>query len=413
MKIRNLATSNEHGGALVTTAVSLTALSVLSLSLVSVMLASSNEQRVQREKLKAEYVCEAALQRAVVALEAGGNGALGSVDAPQNWGTSQFWVDAVAPAATQCTLTATALDDRIGARMELTLQRSFTPTWRFAAFGRDQLTMDSNARIDSYDSAAGTYASQVVNGSGSSAYAGADGDIGSNGPITMKVNSKVWGDASAGPSSTTTVMGNAVVAGSTTPLAVNYDMPTFTLPNTASAGNLTANGSVSIGPGNLAYGAFLGSPNSTTTVVGPATVVFQNFRLRSNSQLLADTTNGPVTVYVVDNFILNSGAQIRPLNYDPSQLEFNLLSDNIVDPGVVVQLDTIDFDSNAKMYATILAPEANIEFNSNFELFGAIMARRVHLDSNSRIHFDENLLTSKGGVTGAYQAVCWRSLPYK
>lgn len=415
MKLTNRGRSRaQSGGALVITTVSLTSLAVLSLSMLSVMLARSNEQRVIRERMRAEYVCEAALQRAVVALNSGGTGAIGDLDAPMSWGDSQFWVASASPTANLRTLTATALDDRIGARVELTLQRNVDPTWRFAAFGREQLTMDSNARIDSYSTALGTsYAAQATNGSGSSAYAASNGDIGSNGAITMRSNSKVFGDASAGPSSSTTLIGNSVVTGGTTPMSSNITLPSITLPAIASAGNLTITGATTLGPGSLAYGAFRGNASSTTTIVGPATVVFQSFQLRSNASLLVNSSNGPVKIYVVDSFILNSNSQLRPLNYRPEDLELNLLSDNIIDPGVVVQLDTIEFDSNAKMYGTILAPEANIAFNSNFELFGAVMARRVHLDSNSRVHFDENLMNSKGGTPGAFAAVCWRTLPYK
>jgi hypothetical protein len=404
---------SQRGGALVVTAVSLTSLSVLSLSLLSVMLASSNQQRTQREKLRAEYVCEAALQRAVLSLNTGGDGAIANPQAPEAWGDSQFWVTSAAPGADIRTLTATALDDRIGARIELTLEREIDALWRFAAFGKDGLTMDSNARVDSYETSAGTYASQALNGSGSDLHAAENGDIGSNGSILMDSNTKVWGDANSGPGEATTVTGNAVVTGSTTPMQDPVVLPPLVVPSFPSLGNLSISGTSSIGPGNFAYGNLRGAASSTINVIGPAVIVATNFELRSNAKMLIDSTNGPVQIYVIDDFILNSNTVLRPLNYQPEDLEVNLLSDNILDPGVVVQLDDLGFESNAVMYGTILAPEARIEFNSNFELFGAVMAREVHLDSNSRIHFDEDLALAKGGTPGDFTPICWRTVPYK
>jgi len=404
---------SRRGGALVMTAVSLTSLSVLSLSLLSVMMAGSTEQRIQREKLRAEYTCEAALQRAVVALNTGGTGALGSAQIPQVWGDARYWVTSAAPSANVRTLIATAEEDRAGASVELTLQRQLNALWRYGAFGEASMHMDSNARLDSYNSALGTWNSQAENNSGSMTYALSNGDIGSNGHVLMEQNSKVWGDATCGVNSTTTVMGNAVCSGSTSPAASPLALPPLALPFALGTTSINVTGSFTITAGNNAYADFVGRANSVTTIVGPATVVFRNFQLRSGAQLRCDTTAGPVKIFVQDNFVLNSNTSIHPLNQLPKDLEVNLLSNNIVNPAVVVALDTVDFDSNAKLYGTLYAPNAHVEIDSNFEVFGAIMAKSVDLDSNCSIHYDEDLALSKGGSWGDYTVVCWRALPYQ
>jgi hypothetical protein len=403
---------SQRGGALVVTAVSLTSLSVLSLSLLSVMLSSSNQQRVQREKMRAEYVCEAALQQAVLDLRIGGDGALGSQLAPQTWGGSQFWVDAAVPGPEIRTLTATAVDDRIGARIELTLARQLDALWRYGAFGDLSLIMDSNSRVDSYNSSLGTWHDQAVNGSGSDQHALLSGDIGSNGSVLMKQNSKVWGDAVCGSGSSTTILGNAVCTGSTAPSETPMALPPLVFPFAPSNTNVTVNSTLDIPAGNHAYGDFAAKSNTTINVTGPATLVFRNFQMRSGSQFLIDTTGGPVKIYVENDFTLGSNTMVRSLNYLPADVEVNLLSDNIINPEVMVDLDVVDFNSNAKMYGTIYAPNAHIEIDSNFELFGALIAKSVDLDSNCRIHYDESLALSKGGTLGDYQVVCWRSLPY-
>lgn len=393
------------------TAVSITSLSVLSLSLVSTMLAGANQQRTQRERIRAEYVCEAALQRAVVALNAGGSGAIGAAQNAQTWGETRYWVASAAPSANVRQLVATAVDDRASASVELTLERSIDALWRYGAFGETSMHMDSNARVDSYNSALGTWQSQALNGSGSDQHALTDGDIGSNGAVLMEQNTKVWGDAVCGPNSTTTVMGNAVCTGSTAPASAPLVLPPLTLPFALGTTSVNVTGSLTINSGNTAYADFVGRANSVTTIVGPATVVFRNFQLRSGAQLRCDTTAGPVKIYVQDNFVLNSNTSMHPLNLRPKDLELNLLSNNIVNPVVMVTLDTVDFDSNAKLYGTLYAPNAHIEVDSNFEVFGALMAKSIDLDSNCRIHYDEDLALAKGGTPGEYEVVCWRSLP--
>ena len=68
--------------------------------------------------------------------------------------------------------------------------------------------MDSNSRVDSYDSTLGTYASQQINGVGQQRLSLSNGDVGSNGDIDMSQNSAVHGDAVPGPTATASVTGN-------------------------------------------------------------------------------------------------------------------------------------------------------------------------------------------------------------
>ena len=62
------------------------------------------------------------------------------------------------------------------------------------------MTLSSAVVIDSFDSSAGTYASQAVNKFKSHFYAGSDAKVTSNGDIGLRSNSTIWGDANPGPS---------------------------------------------------------------------------------------------------------------------------------------------------------------------------------------------------------------------
>jgi hypothetical protein len=141
--------------------------------------------------------------------------------------------------------------------------------------------------------------------------------------------------------------------------------------------------------------------------------VFEDFLLDSNAEFLVDASAGPVEVYINGDFILESNTLMASKTYAPADLRVNLLSDNVKDPSIQVQLDIVTFDSNAQLYGTIYAPKTVIDIDSNFELFGSLIARRVTLDSNARVHYDESLATAASLTESSYSTICWRILPFR
>ncbi len=405
--------AGRRGTALVMMALVVTGLAGLSVAMLTVGLGSSREQRGELEEVHARYVCQAALSQAMYQMHRGQSGAVGTPNAPVAFDRSQFWVTATDMGSGLTQLQATGIDDRSGASMELVVRSVPNTMWRYGAFGREFLHLDSNAKVDSYNSSLGTYASQATNGSGTSLHANEDGDVGSNGGVGLDQNGKVWGDAMAGPGHTTTVLGNAIVSGSTTPSSAQLDLPAINVPTYTSYGALTVTGATTIPSGNRSYTNLRVNSSKTLNITGPANIVISNLDLRSNAQIVVDATAGPVTLYVLDNFIINSNAQIYSTDYRPQNVAINLLSDNVINPEVTVQLDVVDFASNSKIYGTIYAPNAAVVINSNFELFGSLVARSVDLDSNCFFHFDEALISATSSGTPTFETVCWRDIPYQ
>jgi hypothetical protein len=403
--------AQRRGSAMVMVTFATAVLATLSFSILAVSLAGMKEQRGSKEDMRARYVCEAGLSEAVFELSKGNGGNVGSAQQPVAYDGASYWVQATALPNKQVRLVGTGDSDRAGARVEMTLQGTTHTIFVWGAFGDTSMVMDSNARVDSYDSTLGTYASQV-SGSGTSAHADSNGDIGSNNSVTLKSNTKVWGDATPGPSGVTTQIGGSTsISGSTMPMAEPIEMPVIEVPIIPSLGNKNVVLPLTLPSGDYHYNNF--TVNSSVTVVGPARIVFENFELKSNSTFLVNAAAGPVEVFVMDDFILGSNTQMRPTDNSPKNLQVNLLSDNIVDPGIVVQLDEITFDSNAKFYGTLYAPDSYVAIESNFELFGSLVAKKVLLNSNALVHFDEELLDTGKPEDTTYEILCWRALPYK
>jgi len=110
---------------------------------------------------------------------------------------------------------------------------------------------------------------------------------------------------------------------------------------------------------------------------------------------------------------MNSNSQIWPTSNKPISIALNLLSDNVINPEVTVQLDTVDFDSNSKIWGVVYAPNARVVLDSNFELFGSLMARSIDIDSNATFHLDEALIDATASGVPTFETVCSREVPWQ
>jgi hypothetical protein len=402
-----------RGAAIVMVLLVVVGLAAMTAALLCVNLGHSREQRGGQQDIHASYVCQAGLSQAMYQLQRGTSGNVGTHANPAAWAGAQIWVQATPVTADVTRLTATGIDGRCGASQELDVRAVPNTIWRYGAFGREWMHMDSNARVDSYNSTLGTYASQAVNGSGANQYALANGDIGSNGDIGLDQNAKVWGDAIAGPSHTTTVLGNAVVTGTTIPSTQQIQFPVINVPSYPPLGNRTISSNTTLPTGNYNFGSLTVNSSKTLTINGPANIVCSNLQLKSNSGVVVNAIGGLVTFYVIDNFILNQNTTIASTTFAPADIRINLLSDNVINPEVNVQIDDVEFLSNSAVYGTILAPNARVVLNSNFQMFGALMARSLDVHSNARFHFDENLINATANGVPTYETLCWRELPYQ
>src|SRR5512147_550034 len=117
--------------------------------------------------MRAHFVAQAGLATAMYDLERGQNGVEGTPTAPIAWDRTTYYVTRTDISPDVISLQSTGFDERSSARVELVVRRLPSTMWRFGAFGRERLHLDSNARVDSYDSRSGTYAAEAVNGSGS------------------------------------------------------------------------------------------------------------------------------------------------------------------------------------------------------------------------------------------------------
>lgn len=403
------------GSALLYAMILMIALAGMCAALLGITLRTGDAREESRSSQRALYAAEAGLSDVYVQLtvgklpvKAGDVLQFGSPDAPIPLGPSGYFVTVAALDPRTFAVDSTGVDGADAQRLQLVLGKEPTGFFQFAAFGSKGVLLNSNSFVDSYDSAYGSYESQVKGGND---YAKENGDIGSNADVDMKSNTVVHGDVTPGVDGKVNYLGPGVeISGSTEPLEQPFPMPPIEWPSASSTANLTGTGDVTLGPGIVAYKDVLVKGGCTLTLKGPLTLVVENYQMLSNSALVFDTSGGKVQFYAKHDFLLESNADVKSLS--DSALDVALFLDgNNFGTKKAPGPDKLSLGSNAQFVGAIYAPNAKFTLGSNFDIFGSIMCGYLDLSSFGTIHFDEALLYDGPGASGELESKLWRRMP--
>jgi hypothetical protein len=405
--IRTLDASRRRGSALFTAVIVTVLLGTLALLFMTVSTRHQQESSSAGRRLNSFYAAEAGLNVGWVELQNGGDGAIASSTTPDRLGGLEFWVESSDLGDGLVSLVATGSDGHAVCRVELVAEDQSGAVSDFGVFGEQGVEIASNARVDSYDSTLGTYASQV-----SGDHALGNGNLGTNDDIDLASNSKIWGYAQYGPDDS-----DSISIGSTVTLADGYGaaetaitLDPIVAPSYASSGALTVGvgSSSTIGPGNAQYTTITTRSNSALTVRGPCNLVISSAAtINSNSTWTFDASGGPINVYALGTFDLKSNSTVVTSSQDPSKLTLFLSG---VHTDKSDSSPSITFASNSSFYGTIYAPDLSVEISSNFEVYGSVKAQWLELASNSEIHYDESLATGSLDSGSGYVIRAWRKL---
>ena len=275
----------------------------------------------------------------------------------------------------------------------VTVEKQQWSPWFAAAFGDKFVTVSGGTFTDAYDSTLGTYASQATHvAPDGTVYAIADGDVGSNGDVTLNgTGSKVNGDATPGPSSTVYYNGGSWVSGTTTPEEKPVVLPPIDMsPVTDASGailasakdyskftiskgvKISANGDISISAGGqitIPEGNwYINSIKST----GGATIVIQ----------------GKVKMFVKHSIDLASATIQNQLQL-PTALQIFGMGDTSANSADIVKLN-----AGAGLYAAVYAPKMEVTISGGGAIYGSITAGSIKNTGGSAFHFDEALVGS-------------------
>jgi hypothetical protein len=230
----------------------------------------------------------------------------------------------------------------------------------------------SNGLIDTYDSSAGTYASQVVGG-----HAGSDVRVASNGNITLSGAAAIWGDATPGPSGT--VAGAVGVSGSTAPASAPFPVPTYTYsPTVPASGALTS--TTSFASGTYRYTSVALNTGDVATINGNVVWYVDGSFLIAGTGYTSLLPGATLTIHHGSGDFTISGTGVINQGQDPANLSIHSATTS-----------SINVSGSAAFYGQLFAPQATLIASGSAGIYGSARASTLSLSGGMNLHFDRQL----------------------
>ncbi|HEY8666797.1 MAG TPA: pilus assembly protein TadG-related protein [Tepidisphaeraceae bacterium] len=216
--------------------------------------------------------------------------------------------------------------------------------------GLNSVSISGSGNTNSFNSSTGTY---------SLATALSNGDVLSNGNITVAGTGIIHGDAHPGIGKTVSITGQGSVTGTKTPLNFQLRYTTPTLPATymnAGAVNITS-GTFTVSGGNYYCSSLNISNSATFNCQGPVSVY----------------CSGPVSI---------SGGTIKTYLNRPSNFQIFMLNSS-----------SVTLNGQANFYATIYAPLSDFYQSGQADIYGSVIAKTLNFSGTwaGGVHYDESL----------------------
>jgi hypothetical protein len=237
--------------------------------------------------------------------------------------------------------------------------------------------------MDGYDSSLGTYAEQAAAGGLTATQLGSNDSIALRGTEVAPV--VVHGNATPGVDHTVLQEGNVHVAGSTEPALELAELPPVVVPQVESEPGRRHSGPVPlvIAPGTSGLEFLQVASSSQVVVEGPCMLVVGTLQLAPGSELVFDTREGAVGLFVTGRLEWPAGSVVSTPGCDPTLVSVQVAGT----PSTPVQLH-----ATSQFHGAIYAPEADVALSSPFELYGSLAGERLDLSGPVRLHFDRRLL---------------------
>jgi hypothetical protein len=284
-------------------------------------------------------------------------------------------------------------------RVILEKESSFS-YFNHAVFGNNEVVLDEDILIDSYDSRIGNYGKKNE---------GLNGDIGTNstliGRIDVGNDTTVKGDTYVGyegdPETIIRLGSKVEITGSQRPLS--EVRPQFSIP--APVGlplRGDYDGSRTINQ-NGQYENFILDKKKQVSIQGDVTLYVSGaFYMQQDSELRIEN-NSSLTLYLGGSFQADKKTKFNHLggSKDPTKLLIF---------GTEDFRGEIRFEDDAEFYGAVYAPTGEIFLNQKSEFYGALEAGKVTLKKEVELHYDEALKESiSGGSAGeSYTVKSWQ-----
>jgi hypothetical protein len=237
-----------------------------------------------------------------------------------------------------------------GASPSSTLEAHASSLFYQGLTAKTSLTLSGKATIDSYT----RRSSYGWDGTGW------EGDVFTNGTLSVTSSAKIYGSAAAKKITTTSsfsITGARTLLSGTPTTFMDIIVPTL-LP--------------SLGVIQL--------KNGYQKISGPGSFLVTSISLQYGSRLWVDNEDGPVTLYVLGGVTVSDASRIDVSEADPEKFAIYVASKQAV---------TINAD--CYFSGVIYAPQSTVTLSGVGGLYGAFLGDTVTLNDDTRVHYDSSL----------------------
>ena len=380
---------NKRGGALLIALAILLLLSIAAIVAVDTAQTDIELSFNQLHSDQAFYTAEAGLNRAFVQLNDDNDWNTGYAAAEFEDG--QYWV-AIIDSFVDPALVDTVIVQSTGhqgegiANLEAVVVPEYDRPFQYAVFSDDDIALGNNTCTDSYDSEIASYDEESDN---------LDGDISSNGTITLDQIADVGGDVSSSIDGGIDLGFNANVIGDTATAIPEHHLDPI------EQEDLDWAESVSPAPdgltGDYSYDPIskdLTVADNETLVLSGGVYYFTSITLGNNADLqIADGEN--VIIYMTESLILSESAELNSDSPPTSLVIFSTGSVTTVGQNTVISM-------------AFYGPDADLVLENSCDVYGSLVANTVNMSNIACVHYDRALGDLEFGKTGDMTMIAWR-----
>jgi len=383
---------NENGSAIL---IALCIMSMLTIIALSAVKTSNTDVELSYNQLHGD--------QAFYVAEAGSKHAFAQLNDSSIWRTGYSKVS-MGPGTYHVTLidslSIPALDDTVLIRSEAEVRSaaSVVQLWtvpekyypfRYAMFGDNSVLMENATCTDSYRSDSGSYAATQVND---------EGDVGSNGTVTLQNTATIGGNAqTATPDGITQDFVSTIVGDTTTGVdSVEIDI--------VSDSEYTWAKSVSQAPDSLSGSSYNYNPGQRSLTIGTngsltlagGVYYFSSIKMESTSDIFI-APGATATIYLTGDLVLENHTRINPGGSPAACIIFST--------GSLFKLE-----NTSEFYGGFYGPDAVFQVENNTSLYGSIVAEDIRIENAACFHYDRLLGSYAKGYTGDQLIVAWRQM---
>ncbi len=294
-----------------------------------------------------------------------------------------------------------------------------------AIFSKGAIQLSNSARVDSYNST--TDLNATVNlGNGAVGTNASGSDAVTIDAVILSNTSKIYGNVSTGPNGEIALYNSAqvIVEGTTYSRATesllnsisnhsnNRELPSVVIPEslsgltTASAINLwgtppNTGSTHTLTSGNYKIPSITLSNSSKLTISGDVTLYVTGNAYASNSSSIEITSGSSLTLYIDGILGVSNTAKVNNVTKIPSKF---LVYSRYGSP------NGIQMSNNLDLYGAVYAPDTEVVLSNSVEFFGAFVTKTMNLSNSTKVHYDEALQNLGGGSSGNYSVTTWQEI---